>query len=58
MDPRYPDEVLLQNKKYKHLLEPLDARIRAVEQFVALVRPSIRCDAVPLQVHCLLLGPA
>ncbi|GJN92332.1 hypothetical protein Rhopal_005362-T1 [Rhodotorula paludigena] len=43
------DEVLLQNKKYKHLLEPLDARIRAVEQFVALVRPSIRCDAVPLQ---------
>ncbi|GAA6009120.1 putative pantetheine-phosphate adenylyltransferase [Rhodotorula paludigena] len=43
------DEVLLQNKKYKHLLEPLDGRIRAVEQFVALVRPSIRCGAVPLQ---------
>ncbi|BGP50532.1 hypothetical protein JCM10450v2_006451 [Rhodotorula kratochvilovae] len=43
------DDHLLVNKKFKHLLEPLAERIRAVERFVALVRPSIQCDAVPLQ---------
>ncbi|GAA6053282.1 hypothetical protein JCM3770_006664 [Rhodotorula araucariae] len=43
------DDALLVNKKFRHLLQPLEERIRAVVRFVALVRPSITCDAVPLQ---------
>ena len=45
------DDHLLVNKKYKHLLQPIDERMRAVRRFVALVRPSVECDAVPLQVR-------
>ncbi|KPV73491.1 uncharacterized protein RHOBADRAFT_54710 [Rhodotorula graminis WP1] len=43
------DDHLLVNKKFKHLLEPIDVRMRAVRRFVELVRPSVECDAVPLQ---------
>ncbi|GAA6041335.1 hypothetical protein JCM8097_007668 [Rhodosporidiobolus ruineniae] len=43
------DDVLLKNKKYPHLLESLQHRIRTVERFIELVRPSIKHDVVPLQ---------
>ncbi|GAA5910056.1 hypothetical protein JCM8208_000941 [Rhodotorula glutinis] len=43
------DDHLLVNKKYKHLLEPIDVRMRNVRRFVELVRPAVECDAVPLQ---------
>ncbi|GAA5842160.1 hypothetical protein JCM9279_002802 [Rhodotorula babjevae] len=43
------DDHLLVNKKFKHLLQPIDERMRAVRRFVELVRPSVECDAVPLQ---------
>ncbi|BGP57292.1 hypothetical protein JCM8202_002869 [Rhodotorula sphaerocarpa] len=43
------DDALLTKKKYREWLEPLDVRIRHVEDFVALVRPEIECACVPLQ---------
>ncbi|CDR48233.1 hypothetical protein NBRC10512_007101 [Rhodotorula toruloides] len=43
------DDALLKNKKHRDLLEPLDVRIRNVESFVALIRPEIQCECVPLQ---------
>ncbi|TNY17671.1 hypothetical protein DMC30DRAFT_405253 [Rhodotorula diobovata] len=45
------DDHLLVNKKYRHLVQSLDERLAAVTRFVALVRPAIECDAVPLQVR-------
>lgn len=48
---RGPDDHLLVNKKYRHLVQSLDERLAAVTRFVALVRPAIECDAVPLQVR-------
>ncbi|GAA6013668.1 hypothetical protein JCM10207_004810 [Rhodosporidiobolus poonsookiae] len=43
------DDVLLKNKKFAHLLEPLQQRVRTVERFVELVRPSIVHDVVPIR---------
>ncbi|GAA5991790.1 hypothetical protein JCM10908_001143 [Rhodotorula pacifica] len=43
------DDALLGSKKYRHLLEPLSVRIQHVQNFIALVRPEIECDCVPLQ---------
>ncbi|GAA5858977.1 hypothetical protein JCM8547_007185 [Rhodosporidiobolus lusitaniae] len=40
---------LLKNKKYPELLESLEHRIRTVERFIELVRPSIAHEVVPLQ---------
>ncbi|PRQ74496.1 hypothetical protein AAT19DRAFT_14849 [Rhodotorula toruloides] len=43
------DDALLKNKKHRDLLEPLNVRIRNVQSFVALIRPEIQCECVPLQ---------
>ncbi|GAA5882115.1 hypothetical protein JCM3774_005445, partial [Rhodotorula dairenensis] len=43
------DDALLGTKKFRHLLEPLKLRIRNVHDFVALIRPQVKCACVPLQ---------
>ena len=42
------DEVLLQGKKFRHVMEPINVRTSKVEAFLARFKPSIRCDAVPI----------
>ena len=42
------DEVLLQGKKFRHVMEPINVRTGKVEAFLARFKPSIRCDAVPI----------
>lgn len=42
------DEVLLNGKKYRHVMEPINVRTGKVEAFLARFKPSLRCDAVPI----------
>lgn len=43
---------LLQNKKYKELIEPYDTRCRHVHQFIKLLKPDLSVELVPLRDVC------
>lgn len=49
------DDTLLTKKTYKEYLEPLDVRIKAVRDFLAMFKPGLIYDVVPINDVC---GPA
>ena len=44
------DDALLGKKQFKEYLESISTRIKAVEDFIELIRPTIQHQVVPLQV--------
>ncbi|KAJ8472668.1 hypothetical protein ONZ45_g16571 [Pleurotus djamor] len=43
------DDALLKSKANKHLLEPLSTRIARVQEFLALFKPELTYDVVPIE---------
>lgn len=43
-----PDDVLLQRKAYRELLESIDVRIGHVRSFLKLFKPGLLYDVVPI----------
>lgn len=43
------DDTLLVKKANKQYIQPISSRIASVRSFVKMFKPSIKCDAVPIQ---------